>query len=262
MPQPTARAQVSTGSAAGRSRARPRQISASTGRSSPPVLSGYAMIGEAVTTTVHSHGRRTPLSRSAVPNATTNTTPNHTRGSVSRPPPNEGVRHPEERQRGQVWVVHVRVVRGGEGARALIRGALVQEQLGRPDDHADLGLAHPGRGHPGQRDQHGPGHADRHGQRQPAAPPGQRHQRGQAVGRGGQFAPEPLRRVRADRGDRAGEQRTGDQQGGWPLMLDRARTARRPGAGPARQPSREPVSPARPARPRVLPAAAWRASQR
>src|SRR6185312_2533081 len=42
---------------AGRSRARPRQIRASTGRSSPPVASGYATTGDAVTSTVHAHGR-------------------------------------------------------------------------------------------------------------------------------------------------------------------------------------------------------------
>ena len=45
------------------------------------------MIGEAVTTAVHSHGRDTPLTLSAAPNTATNASPNHTRGSVSRPPP-------------------------------------------------------------------------------------------------------------------------------------------------------------------------------
>ena len=59
------------------------------------------MIGEAVTTTAHSHGRRTPLSRSAVPNAARNTAPNHTRGSVSTPPPNQACGSPKNASAGR-----------------------------------------------------------------------------------------------------------------------------------------------------------------
>ena len=59
------------------------------------------MTGEAVTTTAHSHGRRTPLTFSAVPNPARNTTPNHTRGSVSSPPPNQACGRPKNASAGR-----------------------------------------------------------------------------------------------------------------------------------------------------------------
>ena len=59
------------------------------------------MIGDAVTTTAHSHGRGTPLNLSAAPNAARNTTPNHTRGSVSSPPPNSACGRPKNASAGR-----------------------------------------------------------------------------------------------------------------------------------------------------------------
>src|SRR5713226_8563625 len=67
--------------------ARPRHISPSTGRSSPPTASGSATTGEAVTSTVHHTGRDAPAIRAAAPNVATNAIPNQIRGSVSSPPP-------------------------------------------------------------------------------------------------------------------------------------------------------------------------------
>src|SRR5215469_9577662 len=65
--------------------ARPRHISPSTGRSSPPTASGSATTGEAVTSRVHHTGRGTPAILTAAPNAATNAMPNQIRGSVSSP---------------------------------------------------------------------------------------------------------------------------------------------------------------------------------
>src|SRR5262249_48554779 len=68
-------------------RARPRHISPSTGRSSPPAASGSATTGHAVTSRVHHTGRGTPAIRTAAPNGAMTATPNQIRGSVSSPPP-------------------------------------------------------------------------------------------------------------------------------------------------------------------------------
>ena len=59
------------------------------------------MIGEAVTTAVHSQGRRTPLRASVPANPRTNTTPNHSRGSVSRPPPKRACGTPNTASAGR-----------------------------------------------------------------------------------------------------------------------------------------------------------------
>jgi len=67
--------------------ARPRHISPSTGRSSPPTASGNATTGEAVTSRVHHTGRGTRAIRTAAPNVATNAMPNQIRGSASSPPP-------------------------------------------------------------------------------------------------------------------------------------------------------------------------------
>src|SRR6516165_11801556 len=65
--------------------ARPRHISPSTGRSSPPTASGNATTGEAVISTVHHTGRGTRAIRAAAQNVITNAMPNQIRGSVNSP---------------------------------------------------------------------------------------------------------------------------------------------------------------------------------
>src|SRR5215831_2381073 len=66
--------------------ARPRHISPSTGRSSPPTASGSATTGDAATSRVHHTGRGTRAIRTAAPNVATNATANQIRGSVSSQP--------------------------------------------------------------------------------------------------------------------------------------------------------------------------------
>ena len=127
----------------------------------------------------------------------------------------EGVRDAEHGQGRQVRVVDVRVVRGGHRVRALIRRAVVQEQFRRVDDHADFRLSPPGPRHPGQRDDHGPDQAECGGD-PGSRPPGQRGDGRDTVRARRQDAPQPLWRVGAEDGHRAGEQRRHGQQDGGP----------------------------------------------
>ena len=159
------------------------------------------MTGEAVTTAVHSQGRDGPV-RASVPGEPEPRTPPRTTpgGSVSRPPPNSACGTPNTASAGRYGLYNVRVVRGGHGLRALIGRAVMQEQRGRADDHADFRLPATGPGHPGQRDDQGPGHGDHHGD-PPPRPAGQRGGEGrEGVGASGQEAPEPLGRVGTEQG--------------------------------------------------------------
>ena len=79
---------ASSGRGCCQSRARPRQIRASTGTSVPPTVSENAITGVAVTSTVQRTTSRAPATASAAANSTTKPRQNHTRGSVSSPGPN------------------------------------------------------------------------------------------------------------------------------------------------------------------------------
>ena len=189
----------------------------------------------------------------------------------------EGVRNPEHGQRRQVRVVDVRIVRGGHGVAGLVGRAVVQEQPGRMDDHADFRLPPPGPGHPGQRHDYRPGQADHDGDPAPWPASQQGGQGREAVRAGRQDAPQPLRRVGAEHGDRAREQRAHGQQDGGPARAGGPRARERvplpppagpplPLTGPVPPPPRPPRPPGRPGRGAgtgiVAGVPAWRAGQR
>src|SRR5271170_7749264 len=70
------------------SRANPRHMNPTIGTSVPPTQSSNAMNGETVSSRAQRTQSLAPATRSAHANTTTNTSPNHTRGSVSTVWPN------------------------------------------------------------------------------------------------------------------------------------------------------------------------------
>src|SRR5579862_134471 len=83
------------------SRAKPRHRNATIGTSVPPTTSSNAMIGDAVTSRAHRAESLAPAVFSAKANTTRNTSPNQTRGSVSRPWPNTACGTPNTAMSGR-----------------------------------------------------------------------------------------------------------------------------------------------------------------
>ncbi|HEX2820209.1 MAG TPA: hypothetical protein VHO07_08605 [Streptosporangiaceae bacterium] len=77
------------------SRAKPRHMNATMGTSVPPTHSSNAMTGDAVISRAQRAQSLAPAIRNAAANTMRNTTPNHTRGSVSRPWPNSACGTPK-----------------------------------------------------------------------------------------------------------------------------------------------------------------------
>ena len=104
------------------SRAKPRHMNATMGTSVPPTHSSNAIIGDAAISRAQRAQSLAPAIRSAEANTMRNTTPNHTRGSVSSAVAEQRLGHAERGHQRQVRVVLVGVGGGGQHLRRSCTG--------------------------------------------------------------------------------------------------------------------------------------------